>query len=518
MTAGPQSAGRRRLILAVISIAQLMVVLDATVVNIALPSAQQALHFSAAGRQWVVTAYALAFGGLLLPGGKLADLAGRKRMFLIGLIGFAAASALGGAAASFPMLVTARALQGAFGAVLAPAGLSLLTTTFPARKERGTAFGIFGAIIGSGGALGLLLGGVLTEYLSWRWCLYVNLAFAAVGVAGGVLLLGRENRSRPVRLDIVATILACGGMFSLVYGCSNAVARTWAAPTSWGFLVGGVVLLAAFARWQQRAGSPLLPPEVVRDRNRIGSFLAVFTLMAGVSGVFLFLTYYLQETLAYSPVLTGFAFLPMLACAMGTGLCSNLLLLPRTGPRRLVALGLLLVAAGMAWLAGIGPASSYAAAVLGPLIVMGSGMGLAMSPSMNSATFGVPPGETGAVSSMASASQQIGTSIGTAVLNTLAVAAVAGYLASHAGVGSRPGRALVEAALVHGYATAFWCAAAIMVAGSVACVLSFRRGPLTVPRSAQADSTVSGPGGTVLRTASAGSPAQPGPEPRLAPQ
>jgi MFS family permease len=324
--------GRRRwLILAVIAIAQLMVVLDGTVVNIALPSAQKALDFSNADRQWIITAYALAFGSLLLLGGKLADLFGRKLMFITGLIGFAAASAVGGAATSFAMLVAARTSQGVFGALLAPAGLSLLTTTFPDKAERGKAFGVYGAIVGSGGAAGLLLGAVLTEYLSWRWCLYINLILAAVGITGAALLLHRQAPAERPKLDLLGTASICAAMFALVYGFSNANTNGWSAPSTWGFIAAGVVLLAVFVALQARVAHPLLPLRIVRNRNRAGSYLAVFLAMAGMSGVGLFLTYYLQVIRGYTAVATGLAFLPMLAGAIATGLLSNIVLLPRTG-------------------------------------------------------------------------------------------------------------------------------------------------------------------------------------------
>jgi len=473
---GSLPAGRRRLILLVISLAQLMVVLDATVVNVALPSAQRALQFSAADRQWIVTSYALAFGSLLLVGGKLADVAGRKRMFIVGLAGFAAASAAGGAATGFPMLVAARSLQGAFGAVLAPAGLSLLTTTFPKKGERRAAFGIYGAVIGSGGAVGLLLGGVLTEYLSWRWCLYVNLAFGGTGIAGGLLLLKRQLPRRAVRLDLVGTLLACSSMFCLVYGCSAATTRYWLAPGCCGFLAGGVVLLAGFVLSQRRVSDPLLPLPVLRNRNRAGSYLAVFTLLIGVSGVFLFLTYYLQDALGYNPLLAGLAFLPMLACAMAMGMTSNLVLLARTGPRLLVTTGLLVAAAGMAGLTRIGPDSSYVGAILGPLLAIGTGMGLAVSPSMNTATFGVPAADAGVASALANASQQLGSSVGTAVLNSLAVSSAASYFAAHANASRQPALA-TRLALMHGYTTAFWCAAAIVTAGAISCAVLFGSRP-----------------------------------------
>src|SRR5580692_4565242 len=304
--------GRRRwLILGVIALAQLMVVLDLTVMNIALPSAQRALHFSTVDRQWVVTAYTLAFGSLLLLGGRLADLLGRKVTFLTGLVGFAGVSAIGGASVNFTMLITARAFQGAFAALLVPSALSLLTTTFTESKERGRAFAVYGAVAGAGGAVGLLLGGALTEYLSWRWTLYVNLIFAGVAFTGGALLLRRQPSPVKPRLDIPGVLLVSGAVFCLVYGFSNAAAHSWHAPSTWGFLAAGVVVLAAFAAWQIRAAHPLLPSRVVLDRLRSGAYLSMLFVSAGLFGTFLFLTYYLQQTLGYSPLVTGVAFLPL---------------------------------------------------------------------------------------------------------------------------------------------------------------------------------------------------------------
>ena len=310
--AGPGDR-RRWLILGVIGLAQLMVVLDVTVMNIALPSAQRALQFTTADRQWVVTAYTLAFGSLLLLGGRLADLLGRKVTFLVGLLGFAGVSAIGGASVNFGMLITARACQGAFGALLVPSALSLLTTTFTEPKERGKAFGIYGAIAAAGGAIGLLLGGALTEYLSWRWTLYVNLIFAGVAFIGGVLLLERQRSQVKPRLDIPGVLLVSAALFCLVYGFSNAATHNWHTPSTWGFLAAGVVLLVLFAVWQTRARNPLLPPRIVLDRNRGGAYASMLLASSGMFGVFLFLTYYLQQTLAYSPVVTGFAILPIAA-------------------------------------------------------------------------------------------------------------------------------------------------------------------------------------------------------------
>jgi EmrB/QacA subfamily drug resistance transporter len=355
---------RRWLILAVLSVAQLMVVLDATVVNIALPSAQRALHFSDANRQWVVTAYTLGFGSLLLLGGRLADLIGRKRTLITGLTGFAIASAVGGAAQSFPALIAARAVQGIFAALLAPAALSLLTTTFTDPRERGKAFGVFGAVAGTGAGIGLLLGGFLTEYLSWRWCLYVNLAFAVVAGTGALLLLTKHVRTARPRLDIPGTLTGSAGLFALVYGFSEADKNGWGGGGTLAFLSAGIALLAVFVLVQQRAAHPLLPLRIVLDRNRGGSYLAMLIASIGMFGTFLFLTYYLQQTLGYSPVKSGLAYLPMIGVLIATSTTASTVLLPRVGPRLLVMTGMLLAAAGMVVFAQLGVHSTYAAHVL----------------------------------------------------------------------------------------------------------------------------------------------------------
>ena len=426
--AGPD---HRWLILGVIALAQLMIILDATIMNIALPSAQKSLGFSIVDRQWVVTAYALAFGSLLLLGGKLSDLLGRKVTFLVGLIGFATASAVGGASVSFGMLVAARACQGAFGALLAPAALSLLTVTFADPEERGKAFGVFGAIAVAGGAVGLLLGGALTEYLSWRWTLYVNLLFAGAAFAGGALLLQPQpSRGKP-QLDIPGVLLASGGMFCLVYGFANAASHSWRTPSTYGFIAAGVVLLAAFAAWQGRAAHPLLPPRVVLDRNRSGAYLSMLIVGAGLFGIFLFLSYYLQQTLGYSPLVTGVAFLPFSAGSAAASNLSTIVLMPRVGPKPLVASGMLAAAGGAAWLAQLGPHTGYGAGVVGPLILAAAGMGMVIAPSISTGTFGVAPQDAGVASATVTVGQQLGASIGTSLLNTLFAGAVATYLAAH---------------------------------------------------------------------------------------
>ncbi|MBO0817032.1 MAG: MFS transporter [Actinobacteria bacterium] len=484
--AGPATAPdpRRWLVLGVVALAQLMVVLDVTIVNIALPSAQRSLHFSTVDRQWVVTAYALAFGSLLLLGGRLADLIGRKVTFLAGLIGFATASAVGGAATSFGMLVAARAFQGLCGALLAPSALSLLTTTFTDTKERGKAFGVYGAIAGAGGAVGLLLGGVLTEYLSWRWCLYVNLVFAAVAAAGAAALLRRQRPADRPRLDVPGVLTVSGAMFCIVYGFSNAATHSWHTPSTWGFLVAGGALLAVFAWRQTRAHAPLLPLRVVLDRNRGGAYLSILIAGSGMFGLFLFVTYYLQTTLHYSPVVTGAAFLPMVACIMVSANLATIVFMPRFGPRPLVVAGMLIAAGGMAWLTRIGLHSSYAASVLGPLMVIGAGLGQVIAPSINTGTYGVAPSDAGVASATVNTGQQLGGSIGVALLNTVAASATASYITAHVARGG-PGRELIGLALVHGYTTALWLSAAIFAGGAVLAGLLLRSGPLTRHGSGQ---------------------------------
>jgi EmrB/QacA subfamily drug resistance transporter len=471
----PHHANRWR-ILAILGIAQLMVVLDMTIVNIALPSAQKALHFSNDNRQWIVTAYALAFGSLLLLGGRISDFFGRKWTFIAGLSGFAISSAVGGAAQSFAMLAAARAFQGAFGALLAPAAMSLLTTTFTDQGERTKAFGVYGAIAGSGASIGLLLGGVLTQYLDWRFSMYVNLIFASAAVAGALRLLHNQAPAEKPKLDIPGTLTVSGGLFALVYGFSHAQTTSWGNTTTAVALAAGVLLIAAFSLIQRRSEHPLLPLRVVLDRNRGASFLSVGISGAAIFAVFLFLTYYLQQNLGYSPVTTGLAFLPMTAVVMISAAIATTKLRDRVGPRPLVTVGMTFGAAGMLYLTRLGVHASYASDILPALIVMGAGLGLVMSTSMNNATLGVEHSDAGVASATVNASQQIGGSIGTALLSTLAATAATNYLTS---AGGRPTAILAAHAAVHGYTTAFAWAAGIFVLGALIAITLFERG---VPR------------------------------------
>ena len=413
-----EADSRRWLVLATICFAALMIVLDVTVMNLALPSAQRALGFTNADRQWIVTAYSLSFGSLLLFGGRLADLTGRKVTFL------------------------------------------------------------------AGSGLGLLIGGALTSYASWRWCMYINLVFAAIAITGGTLLLGRQPRTPGARLDVPGVAAVSGGMFCLVYGFSNAATDSWHALSTWSFLAAGAVLLIVFAAWQTRAAQPLLPPRVILDRNRGGAYLTMLIFGSALFGIFLFLVYYMQLSLGYSAVISGVALLPMVAVIGVMANVGNIVLMPRFGPKPLVILGLLCNAAGMAWLTRIGVHSGYASALLGPLVVTGFGSGLIFSAAANTGTFGVAPRDAGIASASVNTGQQLGGAIGTALLNTIAASATTSYLAGH--LHGRPSPLLVHFALIHSYTTVFWWCAGIFAAGAVICGVLLRRGPLTRPQDGPA--------------------------------
>jgi len=466
---------RRWWILTVLGIAQLMVILDNTIVNIALPTAQHDLGFSNADRQWVVTGYSLAFGSLLLLGGRIGDIIGRKRALMIGLVGFAGASALGGASTGFPMLVAARSVQGAFGALLAPSVLALLATTFTVPAERAKAFAIYGGIAGAGGAIGLLLGGVLTSYASWRWTLFVNLAFAAVAAVGAYLWLKNDKAADRDPLDVPGVLLVTAGLFSLVYGLSHAETTSWSNPYTIAFLSVGAALLASFALLETRVRHPLLPPRVVRNRTRGGSLLTMLFASIGIFGVFLFLTYYLQGTLGFSPVKTGFAFLPMVAALATMAQVSNRVLLPRVGPKIIVPIGLACDAVAMYMLHLLGLHSSYATHVMPYLILLGFGFGLSLAPSFSTGTLGLRPHDAGVGSATLNTAQQVGGSIGTALLNTLAAGAATAYL-----VGRVPTVENVRSAALHSYTTAFLWSSAFFVLGAVVAGLVFQKGNLAV--------------------------------------
>jgi EmrB/QacA subfamily drug resistance transporter len=461
------AAGDRRwLILVVVAIAQLMVTLDSTIVNIALPSAQHSLGFPNSDRQWVVTAYALAFGSLLLVGGRIGDMFSRKRVFITGLIGFATASAIGGAAVSFLMLVAARALQGAFGAILAPSALGTLVSTFQDPRERGRAFGVFGSVAAGGGAVGLILGGALTQYFSWRWTLYVNLVFAAIAVAGALAWIRTSRPATRPPMDWPGTVLACAGLFLIVFGFSRAETAGWTAPLTIGSLVLGLALLAGFVFAEQRARHPLLPLRVILDPTRGGAYVAVGISGVAIFGTFLFLTYYLQVIKGDSPLTTGLLFLPMIACILISSNLSSIVGLPRLGPRVLIAAGMLLGGAGLGYLTRLTVTSSYPGAVLPALLIMGLGFGMIFAPAINTATAGVARQDSGVASALVNTMQQVGGSIGTSALSTIALTATASYLVTHPS-----GRLAPAVAATHGYTTAFTVSAALLGLGFILAIL-----------------------------------------------
>ncbi|UQS27266.1 MFS transporter [Amycolatopsis thermalba] len=448
---------RKWLALAVVGLAQLLVIIDTTIVNIALPTAQADLGMSDVARQWTISAYTLAFGGLLLLGGRLADRLGRKNTLIVGALGFAAASALGGMASGPGLLIAARAAQGVFAALLAPSTLSLLTITFTEAKERAKAFGIFSAIMMSGGALGLVAGGALAEYASWRWCLYVNLPIAVAAAVAGWFVLPKVPGHRSTRLDWFSAVLGSAGIAGLVYGLSEAAGRGWGSAVVLGTLAAAVVLLAGFVFRQARVGNPLLPLHVVADRTRSSGFLTIAIAAFGMFGMFLFVTYQLQAIMGFGALGAGLAFLPFLAANVTVSTLLTRRLIPRTGPRPLLVIGLLLMAAGLAGLTQLSVDTSYWSLILPVTLVLGAGAGLAMPTVMNIATAGVEPADSGVASAFITTSQQVGASIGTASLNTIAASATA----------SAAGLAL-PAATVHGYAVANGWAAGIVALGAIA--------------------------------------------------
>lgn len=470
---GPSAAvpNRRWAALVVIAVAQLMIALDATIVNIALPTAQHALGFGDADRQWVITAYTLSFAGLLLLGGRIADLVGRRRSFLAGLAGFAVASMIAGAAPGFGVLVIGRALQGAFAALLAPTALSLLAVTFTEPRERAKAFGVYGAVASSGAAVGLLLGGALTQYADWRWCLYVNVAIAAAASVAGRIVLPAPPSFPGARVDWISAVLVTGGLAAVVYGAGEAAPHGWDAWRTTAPLAVGGLALALFAVRQARHAAPLLPLRILADRGRAGAYLAVATAVVGAFGVFLTLTYYLQVVAHFSPMRTGLAFLPMAVANSASGYLVGARLTRRVPARLLISAGLLIAAAGLAALTRLDAGSGYATAVVPVEVLLGIGMGAVFPPAFSLATAGVSPREAGVAAAVVNAASQMGGSIGTAVVNTVAIGATAGYLREHGPAASRAG------ALVHGYTTGATVSALALTAVAVVVMLLIRTPP-----------------------------------------
>jgi len=453
-----QAPDRWRTLL-VIAIAQLMVVLDSSIVNIAIPSAKIDLGITDANQQWVITAYTLAFGSLLLLGGRIADFVGRKRIFIIGLLGFAAASALGGIASTQALLFASRGLQGVFGALLAPAALSIVSVTFTDPKERARAFGVYGAISGGGAAIGLILGGTLTEYFSWRWCLGVNVPIAVAAALLAIKYVHESKAGGDHSYDLPGVITASAGLFALVYGFNEAARKGWSDTTTLTFLGVAVILLVVFVLIETKVANPLMPMRVVTERNRGGSYLGSLVVGAGLFSMFLFLGLYLQTVLGYTPLRSGFAFLPFTAgIIVFAGIASQLL--PKFGPRPLMVPGLVAAAVGLLLLTRITPETSYVTHVLPSLLIMSSGMALVFIPLSTTSLHGVGNRDAGVASALLNTSQQVGGSLGTALLNTVAATAATSYMASN------PDKAPTFGT-THGFTVAFTVSSALLLVGAV---------------------------------------------------
>lgn len=453
--------------LMVIAIAQLMVVLDASIVNIALPSIQADLGITDANRQWVVTAYTLAFGGLLLLGGRISDFWGRKKAFMAGLLGFAGASALGGLSVNQEMLFSARALQGVFAALLAPAALSLITTTFSDSKERAKAFGVYGGLSAGGAAIGLILGGLLTQYASWHWTLLVNVPIAIAAFMLAIPNVKESKASGDTRYDIPGAVTSTLGLVSLVYGITQAGELGWSDQTTLMWFGAAIALLAAFFVIESRTSHPLLPMNILLNRNRGASYLTSFIVGAGLFGMFLFLAYFFQGILQYSPIKAGLLFLPF---SVGVGISAGIAsqALPRFGPRYVSFTGLIMATGGMLLLTQLEPTSAYVSDILPALMVLSLGMGLVFVPISATALFGVSNHDAGVASAVLNTAQQIGGALGTAFLNTIAVTATANYFADNMIDPADPANAgAMPVALTEGFTTAFTWSAGFMILGAL---------------------------------------------------
>jgi EmrB/QacA subfamily drug resistance transporter len=439
-----------------------MIILDLTVVNIALPSIAQGLHFSEPNLSWVLNAYTLTFGGLLLLGGRAGDILGRRRVFIAGIVLFTVASLAGGLATSAAWLLAARAAQGVGGAIASPAVLALIAASFSEGRERTRALSIYTAVAMGGGSLGLVLGGVITEWVSWRWVLFINVPIGIVVALTAPRFLPESER-QPGRFDLVGALTSTAGMTALVYGFIQAASNGWSDWKGVAAFAAAVVLLGAFLLNESRARQPITPLRLFADRGRSGSYITRLLLVAGMFGMFYFLTQFVQEVLGFSPLVAGISFLPMTAALFGVSRLSPRLL-ARFGAKPLMVAGLLPAVAGMAWLSRIAPGTGYAAGVLGPMLLLGIGMGVAFVPLTMASLAGVRPQDSGAASSMVNVTQQVGGSLGLAILVTAFSTSVrnAGPAQAH------------QQVIVHGMSTAFTLSAVFYVLALVIVLLVIR--------------------------------------------
>ena len=462
---------RRWFALFVIAIAQLMVILDSSIVNIALPHAalpksMGGLNIAAHNYQWAVTSYTLTFGGFLLLGGRIGDYLGRKKAFLIGLLGFAGASLLGGLAQNQQMLFGARALQGIFGALLAPAALSLISVTFTDSKERAKAFGVYGALSGVGAAIGLIAGGLLTQYFSWRWCLFVNTPMALIALVLAIPNVKESKVEGHPHYDVPGALMAPAGMVAVVYGVSQASTHSWGSFSAWPFIMVGAALLAVFFVIEALVKQPLLPLRLLADRVRAGAYLTQLLVALGLFGMFLWITFYFQDIHRYSAVKSGLLFMPFsLGVIVSAGVTSQLL--PKVGPRLLATVGCVMAAVGMWLLSLLNATSSYLLHIMPSMIVMSLGLGLAFVSLASTALFNVEGRDTGAASAVLSTSQQLGGSFGPALQNTIVVSSGASFIAAAMHKGAKLDTALKAAGQVHGFDQAFRFGAGVFVVAAI---------------------------------------------------
>ena len=491
-------------VLLVVCIGQFMVVLDVSVVNVALPAIQRSLHFTEANLQWVVTAYALTFGGLLLLGGRLADLFGRRRIFLIGLGLFTVASIAGGFAPNQGTLVAARALQGIGGAVLSPATLTIITVTFTENHARARALGVWSAVAAGGGAAGALFGGVLTDLLSWRWILFINVPIGIVAIVVARIVIAESHATGERQpLDVAGAVTVTAGMIALVYAIVRTDQVPWGSAQTIGILAVAAVLLGAFVLIEARLAShPLVPLRMFASRALTGANAAMFCFGASMFGMWFFLTLYLQQVLGFSPLTTGYAFLPQTAAiAIAATIAGRVA--PKIGPRPVIVVGALMAAGGLFWLSFIGVGQSYWANAFGGGVLATFGMGLAFTPIALAATAGVRAHEAGLASGLVNTSRQIGAALGLAVLSTVVADHMRSYLDQtfHGPAFTTPAQAqaahqhLVATASASGYAQGFGIAAAIALAGAVLALVipAHPRRPDPSPAGAGAGAVIEGP-------------------------
>ncbi|MYV97917.1 MFS transporter [Streptomyces sp. SID3343] len=467
---------RRGLALALLAGAQLMIVLDATIVNIALPDMGNALHISETSISWVLNAYMLTFGGLLLLGGRFGDLFGRRRLLALGLIVFTVASLLGGFATNEGLLLAARALQGVGGAMVAPAVLSLVTTTFEEGPERNKAFGVYAAVSGMGSAVGLLAGGLLTEYLSWRWVMFVNVPIGIALVAALPLAIPDDAKTGEKavwrgRLDIPGALTSTLGVTALVYGVIRAAEKGWGDGLTIGSLIASAVLIAGFVAIELRVDQPLMPMRLFRNRNRSASYVVMALAAGGMMGAFLFITLYMQIVAGYSPVKAGLAYLPLCAGVMISAQFTSVML-PKIGPRILLTVGPVLAAVGLFYLSLLEADSGYVSGLLPAMLVFGLGMGLIFVAIMSTAVAGIAPEDAGIGSAMLNVTQQIGGAVAIAVLTTIYSNAFDTELKHQ--VTKFGEKANVNVALTEGYTTAFLVASILLAVGAIVAVAILR--------------------------------------------